>query len=193
MVHDVVPRVNSKEYRMDIRSDKTCKAVSIRPRIIMIDIYMYIYVYTYHRTVDTEYDSSDLQTVWYNLSTIRLRGLALDIIMRYNIIINTYSIRCRTVITRLINLFPCSLRAASRQIEIQPNFGIYFFSQLLFAIDLTRAHTWASAFTETLCGGNNTHTKRILTELDQIRNIPRVYRFFEQICCNGENKDTTRM
>ena len=56
--------------------------------------------------------------------TKRLRGLALDIIMRYDIIINTYSIRCRTVITRLIKLFfsfPCELRAVSRQIEIQRN------------------------------------------------------------------------
>lgn len=40
--------------------------------------------------------------------TKRLRGLALDIIMRYDIIINTYSIRCRTVITRLIKLFSLS-------------------------------------------------------------------------------------
>lgn len=62
-------------------------------------------------TVEMEYSPSDLQAVWYNLSTIRLRGLALDIIMRYNIIINTYSIRCCTIITRLIKLFPCKLRA----------------------------------------------------------------------------------
>lgn len=66
---------------------------------------------------------SDLQTVWYNLSTIRLRGLALDIVMRYNIIINTYSIRCRTVITRLIKL----IRSANLSVDksrIQRNFII---------------------------------------------------------------------